>query len=205
MRTQTALLLVAACSAACAGAVEPDARAPAADAPVSSGFKTTRTGTVHDFDYFAGAWTTRQHRLVERGVGSSDWDDFPGQLCMTPHLGGLATVDELYFPTKGWSGLTLRAFDVAKRQWSIYWVNGKTGAVGTPVVGGFEGNRGEFYGPDDDGGRPVTVRYVWTKVDQDHARWEQSFSYDGRSWETNWTADFTRADPASCESGRPKR
>jgi hypothetical protein len=25
--------------------------------------------------------------------------------------------------------------------------------------------------------------------------WEQAFSADGRhSWETNWTADFTRAD-----------
>ena len=30
-------------------------------------------------------------------------------------------------------------------------------------------------------GRPVTVRYAWTKIDQDHARWEQAFSYDGSS------------------------
>lgn len=185
-------------------AVEPDTPAPVAE--TTSTPIPTRTGGVHDFDYFAGAWTTRQRRLKERGVGSSDWDEFPGRLCMTPYLGGLATVDELHFPTKGWSGLTLRAFDVEKRQWSIYWVNGKTGTVGTPVVGGFQGNRGEFYGPDEDGGRPVTVRYTWTKVDQDHARWEQAFSYDGRTWETNWTADFTRADPAAiCDSGRPRR
>ena len=27
-------------------------------------------------------------------------------------------------PTKKRAGLTLRAFDVEKRQWSIYWVNG---------------------------------------------------------------------------------
>ncbi|MCY1008343.1 hypothetical protein OV079_22850 [Nannocystis pusilla] len=68
------------------------------------------------------------------------------------------------------------------------------------------GGGAEFYGPDEDAGRPVAVRYRWTKIDADHARWEQAFSYDGGAWETNWTADFTRADPASvCEAGRPKR
>ncbi len=37
-------------------------------------------------------------------------------------------------------------------------------------------------------------------------RWEQAFSYDDRTWETNWTADFERADPDKvCDSGRPKR
>jgi hypothetical protein len=28
--------------------------------------------------------------------------------------------------------------------------------------------------------------------DRDHARWEQAFSFDNQSWETNWTTDFTR-------------
>ena len=75
-----------------------------------------------------------------------------------------------------------------------------------PVVGGFEGNRGEFYGEDQDNSRPVKVRYTWNKIDHDHARWEQAFSSDNRAWATNWTADFTRADPAIvCENGRPKR
>jgi hypothetical protein len=73
-------------------------------------------------------------------------------------------------------------------------------------VGGFNGNRGEFYAQDQVDGRPVKVRYLWLIADQNHARWEQAFSYDDRTWETNWTADFTRADPAHvCEGGRPKR
>jgi hypothetical protein len=163
------------------------------------------TGDMHDFDYFAGAWTTRQRRLKARGVGSNEWEEFPATLCMSPYLGGMATVDELVFPTKGWSGLTLRLFDLQKRQWSIYWVSSRTGTLGTPVVGGFEGSRGEFYGGDEDGGHPVKVRYAWTKVDKNHARWEQAFSRDGRAWEVNWTADFTRADPATtCDRGRPR-
>lgn len=160
----------------------------------------------HDFDYFAGSWTTKQHRLEERGTNNKEWEDFPATLCMSLYLGGLATVDELVFPTKGWSGLTLRLFDVTKKQWSIYWVSSRTGTLDTPVVGGFDGDRGEFYGDDTDAGRPVRVRYTWLKVDANHARWEQAFSYDGtKTWETNWTAEFTRADRNKvCASGRPK-
>jgi len=67
------------------------------------------------------------------------------------------------------------------------------------------GNRGELYGEHIDRGHPVVVRDVWTHADQDHARWEQAFSYDGRSWETNRSADFVRADPATvCSGGRPR-
>ncbi|HJZ80902.1 MAG TPA: hypothetical protein VKD91_11170 [Pyrinomonadaceae bacterium] len=170
------------------------------------GYTTKGTGDVHDFDYFAGAWTTRQRRLKARGVGSNDWEEFPATLCMTLYLGGMATVDELYFPTKGWSGLTLRTFDLEKHQWSIYWVSSASGKMDVPVVGGFAGHHGEFYGEDQDNGRAIKVRYIWNKVDQDHARWEQAFSYDNRTWETNWTAEFLRADRATtCDAGRPKR
>ena len=182
------------------------AAAPLAAASEPPGYTLARTGGVHDFDYFAGGWTTHQRRLKARGVGGNDWEEFPATLCMSLYLGGMATVDELWFPTKGWAGLTLRTFDTAKQQWSIYWVSSNSGRLETPVVGGFDGEHGEFYGEDVDGARPVKVRYTWNKVDDDHARWEQAFSYDDRHWETNWSADFTRADPAAvCDAGRPKR
>jgi hypothetical protein len=177
-----------------------------ADAQVPPGYTLTRHGDQGDFAYFAGAWTTRQRRLTARGVGSTEWEEFPANLCAALYIGGIATVDELYFPTKGWAGLTLRTFDTRARQWLVYWVSSETGKLGTPVVGGFDGNHGEFYGEDEDDGRPVKVRFIWNKLDHDHAKWEQAFSYDNRTWETNWTADFTRADPAEiCEAGRPKR
>jgi hypothetical protein len=162
----------------------------------------TPTGSVHDFDYFEGAWTAHQRRLQTRTPGSSDWEEFPSSLCMRLYLDGLATVDEIAFPTKGWSGLTVRTFDVARRQWSIYWVSSRTGVMGPPQVGGFDGDRGRFYGRDVDDGRPVQVLYEWTKLPPDRARWEQSFSRDGVTWQVNWTADFTRADPSSCPPGR---
>jgi hypothetical protein len=173
---------------------------------VPQGFTMSRTGTVHDFDYFAGGWTTHQHRL-QRSTSSSRWEDFPGTLCMALYLDGMATVDELYFPTKRTAGLTLRTFDPQKRQWSIYWISSTTGKLDpVPVVGGFDGNRGEFYAEDQDNGRPIKVRYLWTIIDHDHARWEQAFSYGNQEWKTNWTADFERADPSTvCQGNRPKR
>jgi len=46
---------------------------------------------------------------------------------------GEATVDELYFPTKGWAGLTVRTFDLEKRQWSIYWISSASGRMDVPA------------------------------------------------------------------------
>jgi len=109
LRTRYALLGLSAVTGASVGGSAASASETTDSAP--PGYSTARTGGVHDFDYFAGAWTTRQHRLKARGVGSTEWEDFPATLCMTPYLGGMATVDELYMPTKDRAGLTLRTFD----------------------------------------------------------------------------------------------
>src|SRR5580658_8314268 len=170
------------------------------------GYSLSHTGDMHDFDFFVGGWKATQRRLKARGVGSSDWETFPAVECLTLYLGGLATVDELYMPTKKRAGLTLRTFNVEKRQWSIHWVSSATGQIDpVPMVGGFDGKRGEFYADDQEDGRPIKVRFLWNKLDNDHARWEQAFSYDNKTWETNWIADFTRADASAiCENGQPK-
>ena len=189
-------------------AASPSAPASAPARPVMPdppGYTLARTGDIHDFDFIAGGWTVQNHRLKARAVGSHDWDEFPAADCGQVLLGSVVNVDELHFPTKGWAGVTVRNFDLAKRQWSIYWISSRTGTVYPPVYGGFDGDRGEFYGEDDDDGRPVKVRFAWTKQGPDRAHWEQSFSYDGKTWETNWTNDFTRADvAATCDHGRPR-
>jgi hypothetical protein len=149
-------LVVLAGASGCA-AHSPPVAAPsgsALSARVPSGFTLQRTGDVHDFDYLAGAWTTVQRKLRERGVGSTDWEEFPATQCVVPYLGGIANVDELYMPTKQAAGLTLRAFDSAARQWSLYWVSSTTGRLEPAVIGGFDGDRGEFYSNDQWQGRP---------------------------------------------------
>jgi hypothetical protein len=160
------------------------------------GYTTLRRGDVHDFDFLAGGWKVAGRRLVRRGAGCAEWHEFPAELRAALHLGGIANVDELALPTLDWSGMTVRHFRLADRQWTIRWISSRTGAMDPPVVGGFAGDRGEFYGEDDDDGRPVRVRFVWTRLTPDAARWEQAFSYGG-PWETNWVMEFTRATPRS--------
>jgi hypothetical protein len=146
-----------------------------------------------DFDFLVGSWEVANRRLRKRHVGSAEWDEFPGRATMRPILKGLGNVDEISFPTKGWSGMTLRLFNPEAGVWSIYWVNSRDGVMQPPVVGAFRNGIGEFFGDDVDEGRPIRVRYRWLPKSRDVARWEQAFSLDGgRSWETNWVMDLLR-------------
>ena len=202
LRASVAALLGACCLGVSNGVT---ANTPSEALP--PGYSVTLSGDKHDFDYFVGGWVSRQKRLKARGVGSTDWYEFPATVCMSLYLDGLATVDEMYMPTQSRAGLTLRTFDVNKHQWSVYWVSSATGDLDPlPVVGGFQGNHGEFYAADEEDHRPIKVRYTWDKIDHDHARWQQAYSYDNSTWETNWVSDFTRADTSkTCENGRPRR
>lgn len=151
------------------------------------------TGDVHDFDFFVGTWNGHNRRLKKRFAGSTEWEEFPDTLTCGSHLGGVLNLDyEVKFPTKGWSGATVRTFNVKQRQWYIYWVNTTTGALFPPVIGGFKGDHGVFFGDDSDEGRPVKVRFDWTRQAPGKALWQQAFSLDGKTWETNWTCQHTR-------------
>jgi hypothetical protein len=154
--------------------------------------RTLPKGKIDDFNFLFGTWDVHNRRLVERWVGSDVWEEFSGESHCEPRLGTGANVDELSMPDKGFSGLTLRVFDIARQQWAIYWVSSQSGVPFPPVHGGFTGDHGVFFGKDEDEGQPVHVRFFWSKLGPDAARWQQAFSRDGLIWETNWIMDFTR-------------
>ena len=169
------------------------------------GYSTTVTGEIHDFDFYFGAWTVHSRRLKARNAGSKDWNELSSVICVTPYLNGAVNVSEMYSTVSGSSGLTLRTFDSEKRQWSVHYISSKTGQLDAGMFGGFDGAKGTFFGADVDSGQTIKARIVWTKVDPDHVRWEQAFSYDNRTWETNWISEMTRANPSiTCEGGHPK-
>jgi hypothetical protein len=148
---------------------------------------------VNDFDFLVGTWSVANRRLTERLAGSDDWEEFPGSAVAWRFFGGAGSFDEITFPTKGHSGMTVRLYDPVRREWSLYWANSKDGLLQPPVTGRFEGGRGEFYGDDTWEGKPIRVRYIWSEVTPTSARWEQAFSTDGeRTWETNWIMQFSR-------------
>jgi hypothetical protein len=102
--------------------------------------------------------------------------------------------EEIDFPTKGFSGLTLRLYDPEREQWSLHWASKRTGTLFPPVVGRFADGRGEFYGDDTYNGKDIRARFVWSDITADSARWEQAFSVDGeQTWITNWIMEFTRS------------
>jgi hypothetical protein len=46
-------------------------------------------------------------------------------------------------------------------------------------------------------GRPIVVRYIWSDITPNSAKWQQAFSDDGgKIWETNWIMEFHRIVPA---------
>lgn len=87
----------------------------------------------------------------------------------------------------------MRLFDPAKRRWSIWWIDGRVLKLDAPVHGGFADGVGTFIGEDSFEGRPILVRFTWSEITDDAARWSQAFSDDGgRTWEVNWDMRFRR-------------
>ena len=43
-------------------------------------------------------------------------------------------------------------------------------------------------------GVPLRMRFDWTEMTGDSARWDQAFSFDGgKTWEPNWTMWLRRS------------
>ena len=154
-------------------------------------------GPGNNFDWFIGTWTSEQRRLREPLTGSDEWYSFPGTHRSWTVLDGAGNFDEAVFPTEGFSGVTLRLYDAARDEWSLYWASSRTGILSLPpVVGRFGADgRGVFTGDDVYADHPIVCRYVWSDITAETARWEQAFSTDGgATWEDNWIGEFSRAD-----------
>ena len=158
-----------------------------------SKMQLTRRGAPGDFDFLAGKWNVKHRKLRSRLSGSTEWVEQAGSCRGFVLADGVVSVDEFAFPS-GIKGCSLRNLDREARRWTIHWTTNHTGRLCPPVHGGFDGDRGEFYGYDIESGTPVFVRYIWSDCKSDNPRWEQAFSVDGGvKWETNWKMHFSRA------------
>ncbi len=151
---------------------------------------------ARDFDFFLGRWIGRNRRLVKPLSGSNEWIEFEARNECRPILDGAGQLEEFRADVGGGMvGAAFRLFDPRTNLWSLFWANARLGMLLPPTVGRFEGDRGDFFDDEEFEGRPIRVRYRWTGVRTDTPRWEQAFSTDGgETWETNWTAEFRRAD-----------
>jgi hypothetical protein len=148
------------------------------------------------FDFLFGTWKTHYMRLRHPLANDHEWYGCEGTSRVRPFWGGSGNLEDggLHCPRQNIRGMTLRLYDATKRRWMLYWATQKAGlAVGLPQVGRFdEHGVGEFFAPDSYDGKPIVVRYRW-ELRGGHPHYEQAFSADhGKSWETNWTTDYTR-------------
>ena len=156
----------------------------------------TDRADVHDFDFLLGDWRVR-HRYLRVKENSRQWLDVDGTASHRELMGGRANVEEhmINVPDGAYRAVALRSYDPKASLWSIWWLDGRTphGDLDPPVQGRFENGVGTFYGDTTINGKPMRVRFVWSQITATSARWEQAYSSDaGKTWETNWTMDFTK-------------
>jgi hypothetical protein len=192
MDEQRRLLLGAAAAAGAALVLGGLTQARAAELdPIPPLPATPTPGKPGDFHFLHGEWRIAHRQLR---ANKTDWEAFEGEATCRTILGGVASVEELRIPARNFSGMGLRLLDVEKRVWSDYWVNAKSGVLGSEgIKGSFENGAGIFVSEDTDNG--VTVKYagIWDRISPTGCRWRQASSRDGgKTWEQNWIMDWTR-------------
>ena len=149
-----------------------------------------------DFDFVIGNWGVKHRRLKERLLHCQEWIEFDGEMSTSKILGGFGNVEDnvLQFPEGEFRAIALRSYDPSTKNWSIWWLDGRfPDRIDVPVVGGFKDGVGTFFAKDTYAGKPITVRFLWSKIGPDELHWDQAFSNDGgTTWETNWTMSFHR-------------
>ena len=148
-----------------------------------------------DFDFLIGDWSVVHRRLKRRLMAETEWIECSGQATARKILDGLGNIDEyrIDLPAGAYVGSSLRLFNPATQNWSIYWMDSRDPKLDPPMVGRFQDGRGLFFGDDNLDGKKILVRFIWSGMTRTTCRWEQGFSIDGgASWETNWIMAFTR-------------
>jgi hypothetical protein len=154
----------------------------------------------HDFDFNLGTWHTHIRRLAHPLANSNEWFEVEGSVRIRPVWNGKAQLEEIEAdgPKGHWESMTLFLYNPTAHQWTLHFVNSSDGTISDPATGEFHDGRGEFYAPDTFGGRAIVTRQIWSKVTPDTHQFEQAFSTDGgKTWETNFVANLTRADDAT--------
>lgn len=150
-----------------------------------------------DFDFLVGHWQVHHRRLKERLAGNHEWIEFPGTSTLQKTMGGFGTFDDnvLELPGGTYRAMTMRSWDPATKQWSIWWLDGRTplGPLDPALRGSFRDGIGTFFADETFNGKPIRVRFTWSRITPTSCQWAQAFSPDGGvTWETNWVMAFTR-------------
>jgi hypothetical protein len=183
------------CGAACSG---DGVLCPTSGANHLGSGKPSATRWLSRLRLLVGDWKAHVRRLPDRLNNSNVWVEYDGISNHHKILDSNSNFEEFDVTSTDKKlrikAQTLRLYNPTTRQWSIYLVDVDNGTLGLPpVVGSFNGNRGEFFDQEQYKGRAILVRYVWLNISPKSARMEQSFSPDGgKTWEVNWICQLSR-------------
>lgn len=150
---------------------------------------------ARDFDFMVGEWQV--HNRFKKPDGS--WMEFSAVNRGEKHLDACIIIDhydsEVTLATgRTLKGITIRAYDFTAHTWSIVWLDNRGKPGFDPMVGTFNDGVGLFYSDWTNAqGNVGRIRFMWDKITDVTARWQQAFSYDDeRTWDTNWIMEFSR-------------
>jgi hypothetical protein len=165
--------------------------------------KTQRDGE-HDFDFNIGVWHTHIRRVLDPLSGAPDSIELNGTVTVRKVWGGKAELEEIETdgPKGHWEGLSLFLYNPQAHQWSQSFINSQIGELGTPLIGEFHQGRADLFGQDTFKGKSILVRGVWSDIQADSHRYEESYSDDGgKTWKQSFRADLTRDRSAAQQDG----
>jgi hypothetical protein len=155
------------------------------------------SGPEHDFDFNVGSWKTKIRAVWSPLASPTAWSDLQGTHAVYRVWDDWADIGQL--EVDGAHGhtedLALRLYDRKTREWRVYFANSESGTLLPPMIGDFKNGVGTFIGLEDEDGKTVLMRNVWSGITANACRQDWSISIDGgRTWIPTWISNDTRAD-----------
>lgn len=150
-----------------------------------------------DFNFLFGDWRVENRRLKARLAGCDEWEHFMLDYQAQPLLFGGANMDRIYGDCAGaaFEGVSVRTFDAAADEWTIYWMDSISVRLSEQVRGRFVDGVGIFEGEDEHDGRPCRLRIRWDAREPAEPIWDQAlWDESACAWEVNWEMRFSRRD-----------
>ena len=158
---------------------------------------TAGSGPEHGFDFNIGPWKTKIRAVSSPLASPTAWSELQGTHDVYRVWDDWADIGQLEVdgPQGHIEDLALRLYDRKTHEWRVYFANSGSGALLPPMIGGFEDGTGTFIGLEDQDGRTVLMRNVWSGITANACRQEWSISTNGgKTWTPTWISNDTRSD-----------
>ena len=146
------------------------------------------------FDFWLGGWN------VDQRIRAGDaYERYPATDRVTPTRHGCVVAEAwrgtVRFPWAAMQeptalhGASLRLFDPRSGDWTLFWIDDRSGRFGRPFTGRFEGRTGDFFQDTATGAAPsrrIRFRDRGRTVD-----WELAVRTGPEGWTPIWTMRFT--------------